>query len=73
MTKQPKGIYTSNAIPVKLSMAFLTELEKIFHSLYGNTKHPEANIILRNKNGTGGVGLPDFRLYYKALVIKIVW
>ena len=64
MTILPNAIYRLNVTPIKLSMAFFTELEKKKTSQFiWKYKRPHiTEAVLRNKNGAGGINLPDFRL-----------
>ena len=68
-----KAIYRFSASPIKIPRFFFHRTRpNNLKNLYENTEDPVDKIILRKENRAGSITLLEFRLYYRATVIKIV-
>jgi hypothetical protein len=70
----PKAIYRYNAIPINIPIQFFTVLEREICKFIWNNKTPRiSKTVLNNKRISGGITMPNLKVYYIEIVIKTSW
>ena len=74
MTILPNALYKIQCNPYQITNGIFHRTRTKNFIIHMEHRRPQiAKAVFRKKNGAGGISLPDFRLYYKATLIKTVW